>query len=280
MRSQSLHSIVLRAASLLAPGDQRAEWLEGWRSEFWYIPRRGATRFCLGAFRDALWLRRNNLSPVNRTRTHLESPLSCLAFLAILAAVSSLIAILLPAAPRAPWPSPLKASDLPAGCIVTLVYSCLLLPVTRLVMGWAPANRHAAPWPNRLRRGIFFALKVALVQPIMFCGFVVLILVGPLVEVASQLGMFAMWTLVLRWVLIDQRRRCPVCLRSLTNPVRIGTPSQTFLEWYGAESTCSRGHGLLHISEVSASYSGNPEWLSLDDSWSSLFSEAAGVRQR
>ena len=280
MKSEWLQYMVLRAASLLAPGDQRAEWLEGWRSEFWYIPRRGATRFCLGAFRDALWLRRNSPSPVKRARTHLESPLRCLALLAILAAVSSLIAILLPGPQRGPWPSHLKASDLPAGCIVTLVYSCLLLPVTRLVMGWAPANRHAAPWPNRLRRGIFFALKVALVQPIMFCGFVVLILVGPLVEMASQLGMFAMWTLVLRWVLIDQRRRCPVCLRLLTNPVRIGTPSQTFLEWYGAESTCSRGHGLLHISEVSASYSGNPEWLSLDDSWSGLFSEAAGVRQR
>jgi hypothetical protein len=66
----------------------------------------------------------------------------------------------------------------------------------------------------------------------------------------------------------------------LTNPVRIGTPSQTFLGWYGAESICSRGHGLLHISEISSSYSETPEWLSLDDSWSDLFSEAAGVRQR
>ncbi len=47
-------------------------------------------------------------------------------------------------------------------------------------------------------------------------------------------------------MITDQQRRCPVCLRLLTNPVRIGTPSRTFLEWYGAESTCSRGHGLLH----------------------------------
>ena len=77
----------------------------------------------------------------------------------------------------------------------------------------------------------------------------------------------------------DQRRRCPVCLRLLTEPVRIGSASQTFLEWYGVESTCSRGHGLLQISEVPASYSGKPEWLALDDSWKSLFSGTAGVRQ-
>src|ERR1035437_1587343 len=204
MKSEWLPYTVLRAASLLAPSDQRVEWLDGWRSGLWYIPRRGATLFCLGAFHDALWLRRNNPSPVKRTRTHLESPLRCLALLAILAAVSSLIAVLLPGPQRGPWPSHLGARDLPAGCIAMLLITCLLLPATRLAMGLAPANRHPVPWPNRLRRGIFLALKIALVQPIMLSGFVVLILVGPVVPMAPQLGMFAMWILVLRWVLIDQ----------------------------------------------------------------------------
>ena len=85
---------------------------------------------------------------------------------------------------------------------------------------------------------------------------------------APQLGMFALWILALRWVLIDQRQRCPVCLRLLIQPVRIGNSSHTFLEWYGAESICSRGHGLQHIPEITASYSGQQEWLNLDDSWS------------
>jgi hypothetical protein len=147
-------------------------------------------------------------------------------------------------------------------------------------MGGARAARQPVPWPNRLRLGIFLALKIALVQPIMLVGFVVLLLAGRWVPVAPQLGVFAIWMLTFRWVISDQRRRCPVCLRLLTNPVRIGNSSHTFLEWYGAESICSRGHGLQHIPEISASYSGNPEWLNLDDSWSSLFSEAAGVRQR
>ena len=76
----------------------------------------------------------------------------------------------------------------------------------------------------------------------------------------------------------DQRRRCPVCLRLLTDPVRIGSASQTFLEWYGAESTCSRGHGLLQVSEMPASYAAKPEWLALGDSWNDLFPEAAGAQ--
>ena len=74
MKSEWLQYTILRMASSLAPDGQRAEWLEEWRSELRYIPRRRATRFCLGAFRDALWLRRNNLRPVK----YLESPISCL----------------------------------------------------------------------------------------------------------------------------------------------------------------------------------------------------------
>lgn len=280
MKSDWLQYTVLFAASLLAPSDQRAEWLEGWRSELWYVPRRGATRFCFGAFRDALWLRRNNLSPVNRNRTHLESPLSCLTFLAVLAALGLLIAILLPGPRHGPWPSHLRSRDLPAGCVAMFCFTCMLLPATRLAMGVAPANSHPAPWLNKLRRGIFLALKIALVQPVMLSGFAVLLLVGPLMPFVPQLGIFAMWILICRWVLIDQRQRCPVCLRLLTQPVRIGDPSHTFLEWYGAESICSRGHGLQHIPEISSSYSGKQEWLNLDGSWNALFSEAAGARQR
>jgi hypothetical protein len=85
--------------------------------------------------------------------------------------------------------------------------------------------------------------------------------------------------LLFRWVFADQQCRCPVCLRLLTKPVRIGTTSQTFLEWYGGESVCSRGHGILHVPEISCSHSQKAQWLRMDDSWSGLFSEAASRRQ-
>jgi hypothetical protein len=85
--------------------------------------------------------------------------------------------------------------------------------------------------------------------------------------------------LLLRWVLIDQRRRCPVCLRLLSDPVRIGAPSQTFLDWYGGESMCPRGHGLLQVPETSTSHSGARQWLDLDASWSDPFIQAGEGRR-
>jgi hypothetical protein len=262
---------ILRTASLLAPSDQRDDWLEEWQTELWYVPRCEATRFCLGAFRDALWLRWNN-------PRSWKLPLSCLAFLATLAAVGILMVFCL-AGPlkHIALYSGLRARDLLDGCMEMLVLSCLLLPVT-LGVG-ATANRHGMPWPSKLRRGIFLVLKIALVQPIMLCGFIVWVLIAP-VALFAPLWIFAGFILTLRWVFTDQRRRCPVCLRLLTSPVRIGTPSETFLEWYGAESTCSRGHGVLHTSEMPSSYSSKLQWVCLDDSWRGLFSEAVAVRHR
>ena len=259
---------ILRTASLLTPGNRRAQWIKVWQSELWYIPRRGATRFCLGAFRDALCLRRDNPSSAKPTRIHLESPLSCLAFLVLLAAASIFIVVRLPV-PHLASSSPLSVRELPGACIGTLLFSCLLLPGT-LAVWRRPANCHPMPWLSRLRRGIFLALKVALVQPMMLCGFFVQIMILPLGGFGG-LGFDAAFILVLRWVITDQQQRCPVCLRSLIAPVRIGTLSRTFLEWYGAESACSHGHGLLHISENASSYSRRPQWLCLDDSWRDLF---------
>ena len=276
MKSDWLQDAILRAASLLAPGDQRTTWLAEWRSELWYVPSDNAVRFCLGGFRDALWLRRNNLRQSER-RFLLKSPFSCLTFLAALASVSSLIVICLPGTMLMTESSHLRARDLTTGCIAMLVLTCLIFPATRFALGRVPANRHPMPWTSRLRSGIFLVLKIALVQPLMWSGMIGLTLIVQFVPFAP-LGLFALWIFAFRWVILDQRRRCPVCLRLLSNPIRIGAPSKTFLEWYGAESMCSRGHGLLQVPEHSASYSRNQQWLALDGSWKGLFSEVAGTR--
>lgn len=262
---------ILRAASFLAPRDERSEWLEGWRSELWYIPRRGATLFCLGAFQDALWLRQNNPRPVKKTGIYMQSPFSCLAVLATLAAVSFLIAIRLertltfPEAPRT------SAS----GGLAEFLLIYLLLAAIALIIGDSPGHHRSMPRPGKWRSWIFLILKIMLVLPILQCTLVLIVVVN--VPFLS-LGFFAIYILLVRWAFTDQRRRCPVCLRLLTDPVRIGTPSQTFLAWYGAESICARGHGLLHAPETSASYSGNQQWLRLDDSWRELFSKGAELR--
>ena len=265
--SRRLPCGIIRAASLLTPCDRRDEWIKEWQSELWYVPPPEATRFCLGAFRDALCLRRDNPSTAKRTGIlNLESPLSCLGFLALLAAVSIVIMVRL-LVPHLTLSPPLTVRGWLGACARMLLFSCLFLPGT-LALWRRPAHWHRTSWPGRLRQGLFLALKVALVQPIMLSVL--------LVEMQTPLAVlgYAPFILVLRWVISDQQQRCPVCLHSLTAPVRIGNPSRTFLDWYGAESACPSGHGLLHISGNAFSYSRTPQWLSLDDSWSGLFTGA------
>src|SRR5580692_2954837 len=131
MTNEWLPHAILRAASLLAPGDRRAEWVREWQSELWYIPRHGATQFCLGAFRDALWVRRNSAGIDKRSGIHLVSPIACLAFLAALAAVSLAIALQLPGPQLGSAPWHLRVRDLPGGCGAMALLSCLMLPALR-----------------------------------------------------------------------------------------------------------------------------------------------------
>ena len=143
----------------------------------------------------------------------------------------------------------------------------MVLPaVTKMSLGEYPPNRHAPA--IGMRRWVFLGAKIALLLPIILFGSTD---VFSLFAIALQPhAMIVGSVLGFRWILIDQRRRCPVCLRVLTNPTPIGEPSRTLLEWYGTELVCTRGHGLLHVPEVRNSYS-EQRWLHLDSSWSSLF---------
>src|SRR6185436_1932731 len=89
---------ILCTASLLAPRHRRAEWLEEWKSELWYVGR-NEIGFCLGAFRDALWVRRNSVEP-DAPNCVLTSPLRCVLLLSALAAISVFFAIRLQVRPK------------------------------------------------------------------------------------------------------------------------------------------------------------------------------------
>ena len=147
------------------------------------------------------------------------------------------------------------------GFLLIVMIAGLLLPtITPLSLGEYPTNRD-------LRRWVFLVTKSGLVLLMVYCGAHYVTYHGGPVH-----GVIAGCILAFRWILVDQRRRCPVCLRLLANPVRIGRPSQTFLEWYGTELLCTRGHGLLHVTELPSSCYGLQRWMGLDRSWSSLFS--------
>ena len=72
----------------------------------------------------------------------------------------------------------------------------------------------------------------------------------------------------LRWSFADQRRRCPVCLRRLAMPVRVGSTASVF-DPALTELVCPKGHGALALPE---SETDRPDrWTVLDSSWDELF---------
>ncbi|MFN0164870.1 MAG: hypothetical protein ACKV22_00445 [Bryobacteraceae bacterium] len=152
------------------------------------------------------------------------------------------------------------------------------LAATSPALGEYPAARHSPRGATRLRRWIFLAIKIALLIPIVFFGILDLAAIS-----SSQIqthGFLFGYFLAFWWALRDQRKRCPQCLRLLTNPIRIGRSSNTFLEWYGTEFMCVEGHGLLHVPEIQASGYSQQRWLYLDPSWGSLFSRTAETRSK
>jgi hypothetical protein len=155
--------------------------------------------------------------------------------------------------------------DFPLACFsVGLVSLAVLSSVTPLRLGEYPVNRYAPTAPLRLLRWVFLAVKMALVVSMALCS---AIAVAPMVPPLAGWVMFLGLFFGFRWALMDQRERCPVCLRLLSNPIRIGDPSQSFLGWYGTELVCSHGHGFLYVPGTSTSWYETQRWQYLDPTW-------------
>jgi hypothetical protein len=154
----------------------------------------------------------------------------------------------------------------------TMLFPALLIVAvtTNLTLSEYPAKR-ADRHTTGLRRWMFFITKCTLLLPIVFFGSF------DLTDIISSPGIAPLVTLAgyvlgFRWALMDQRARCPVCLRLLTGPIRVGCASRVFLAWYGTELLCPKGHGLMHVPEILTSSYSAQRWLQLDPSWKSLFS--------
>lgn len=256
-----IHLAILRSAAWLVPGEQRTEWFAEWSAELWYVRRsdeRQTTSFCLGAFRDAIWLRRNS-SPTAQPWLRLQSPAQCLGLLGMVAVACVLFALRYhpPDFPLLPI-----GQSLLAMLVMPLMALPGLLATTSLRLGEYPANRYGWRW-------VFLASKIALLLPIVFFGGLAL---WPIVGGGIGICMAVLYVTAFRWTLADQRQRCPECLRLLEYPTRIGQPSHTFLNWYGTEFVCVEGHGLLHVSETPTMLFPTQRWLRLDRSWSVWFS--------
>ncbi len=164
--------------------------------------------------------------------------------------------------------------------LFALTLACLCLPATTaLPLGEYPTNSNQLLWTIRTRRWIFLLIKLALIIPIVYFVSVDLAYfsssMNPVSSQYIQLGTSLPALLfAFRWALRDQRKRCPVCLRLLSNPARVGHSSRNFLAWNGTELICVQGHGLLHVPDISTSWFSTQRWLYLDSSWNGLFSDA------
>ncbi len=163
--------------------------------------------------------------------------------------------------------------------LFALLLACLALPATTaLPLGDYPSRRNRLPGTVNARRWVFLAAKFALVLAIVDLGSTGLAYglsaSGPITAIYIQIATaFPALLFGFRWILQDQRRRCPECLRLLSNPARVGQASCNFLSWNGTELFCARGHGLLHIPELPTSWFSTQRWLCLDSSWLCLFPE-------
>lgn len=163
--------------------------------------------------------------------------------------------------------------------LCAMLLACLIVPATTpLPLGDYPVRRGRLPVATRARRWTFLAAKISLVLPlVLLCSTAGAY--GP-AWLNPSTSLLIQFTTILptllfgfRWILQDQRRRCPECLRLLSNPARVGQASCNFLSWNGTELFCDRGHGLLHIPELATSWFSTQRWLCLDSSWLCLFPE-------
>jgi len=146
-------------------------------------------------------------------------------------------------------------------------FGCLLLPITTSLLSLGDYPR-AMP-----ARWLFLGAKTILVFLIVLLSVLDLASLWGSIE-PGIFGLTAFAALfAMRWVIRDQQRRCPVCLRLLANPVRIGQSSHILLEWHGTELICLRGHGLLHIPERPTIWFTRQRWMDLGPSWNELFSD-------
>ena len=167
--------------------------------------------------------------------------------------------------------------------LFAVLLAFLALPaVTSFSAGEDSVSLHSISWWRKLcRSGCLFA-KVALLLP--FVRFSALDVAYGFRWFNQNEALYIQLVVTffaclfgLSWVLSDQQRRCPVCLRRVAHPARVGQFSRTFLAWSGTELMCMGGHTLLHVPSLPTSWFGEQRWMFLDQSWDFLFAGPVGT---
>ncbi|MBS1803201.1 MAG: hypothetical protein JST28_07515 [Acidobacteria bacterium] len=163
--------------------------------------------------------------------------------------------------------------------LFSLFLALVALPaVSSVSLGETHMTSHQPSSRESLRRFLFLAGKFLLISGIGLFGSIDLaycctLSFSPAAECLQLVACFALCLIGFRWALADQRHRCPVCLRRVTNPASVGLASRTFLGWNGTEMICMGGHTLLHVPSLPTSWFSDQRWLYLDSSWEFLFAD-------
>ena len=137
-------------------------------------------------------------------------------------------------------------------------------------------SSHKPSWIRRAVRLGFLGAKIVLIMLIAYFSSVDLAYwhspafstSGAYIQLVAA---FAICLFGMRWALLDQHERCPVCLKRVTHPAQVGSLSRMFLAWSGTELICTGGHTLLHVPGMPTSWFSAQRWMYLDASWDFLF---------
>ena len=158
-----------------------------------------------------------------------------------------------------------------------VILAVLALPaITSVSLGEYSDCSEGTSRSRTLYRWAFLSAKIALLLPIVYFLSLDLAYANTALPASSSayiqlVATFSICLFSFRWVLQDQRQRCPVCLRRVCNPAHVGQASRTFLAWNGTELMCTGGHTLLHVPGLPTSWFSTQRWLYLDTSWGFLF---------
>ena len=161
-----------------------------------------------------------------------------------------------------------------------LFLALIALPaVTSVSLGESNVSSHRPSRKQQALRALFLTAKFILVAALGLYASLDLAYFGftgfsSLAECLQLFACFAICLFGFRWAIADQRQRCPVCLRRVTNPATVGLASRTFLGWNGTELICMGGHALLHVPSLPTSWFGGQRWMYLDSSWDFLFGDS------
>ena len=279
----------VRAASWMVPFAHRAQWHARWQEglESWWAlvecggqSSRTAQEICRVAWKDAVRLRCGTGSPDRLVRSAAFVPAVALLLTAAIAVISRgfpATRLLLDAA-RGRYHGPLRtlaltgAEDRLVGHSFVIGFALAVGLVVALMVGLPLHRRGWRYWGFLVLKSLCTGMVVTLVwlegAPMLRARLPNMELKALAGGLGAALAYVAAFGWAMAWSVKDQRARCPVCLRRLAMPVRMGSWASTF-DPPTTELLCDAGHGRLCVSETA---DGEVDrWTQSDATWQELF---------